>query len=131
MSNHGRTPCLKKITTFYLSLLTASIVILASCTTQSSIHGLWQDTKEAGTIEFKTNGEVIIIDNMSATVTGTFNIKENNLITFELTATDILKDSLQPIKKKEVSATIIKLNSDELEISFTGRTEIETYKRVN
>jgi hypothetical protein len=121
---------LKKITALYLSLFTATIIILASCMTQPSIYGLWQDTNEAGTIEFKTNGEVIIIDNMSATVTGTFTVRDNELITFELTATDIMSDSIQPMTKTIVTAKIIKFDNDELQLRFAEKTEIEHYKRV-
>ena len=68
---------------------------------------------------------------MSATVTGTYTLEGNKLITFELTATDIMKDSLQPMEKTIVSANIIKFNSDELQLNFVGRTEVDHYKRVH
>lgn len=121
---------MRKTTILFRFLLTATIIIFAACTTQSSIHGLWQDTKEAGTIEFKTNGEVIIVDNMSATVTGSFELKENDSITFELTATDIMRDSIQPTTKTIVTAKIIKFDNDELQLSFSGNTGVEHYKRI-
>lgn len=122
---------LNKVTTLYISLLTTFIFALASCSTQSTIHGLWQDTKEAGTIEFKTNGEIIIIDNMSATVTGVYQLKDNGEIKIELTASDILKESLEPIETTVITAQIVKLTSDELQISFGGKIKIENYKRIH
>lgn len=122
---------MRKITTIYISLFFATIFILSSCSSQTSIHGLWQDTNEQGTIEFKENGEVIIIDNMSATVTGTFILEGKESIRFEFTATDIMKDSLQPMEKTIVSANIIKFNNDDLLLKFVGRTEVEHYKRVH
>jgi hypothetical protein len=121
---------LKKITTFFLSLVTVSVFILSSCSTQSSLHGLWQDTNAEGTIEFKTNGEVIIIDNMSATLTGTFKLNDNNVITFEFTATDIMKDSIQPMEKTIVTARVVKFNNEELQLSFADNNEVEYYKRI-
>ncbi len=121
---------MKKITALYVLLFTATIIILTSCTTQSSIHGLWQDITEEGTIEFKTDGTVTIIDNMSSTVTGTFTVKEGEWITFELTASDIFEDSIQPMTKITVKAKIIKFNSDELQLRFPEKDEVEHYKRV-
>lgn len=119
---------MNKVITLYLSLL-ASILILASCSTQSSLYGLWQDTTEKGSIEFKKNGDVIIVDNMSATATGSFK-EEDQLINFELTATDIMKESIQPITKTMVTAKIIKLDKNELQLSFSGQSKIEHYKRI-
>lgn len=106
------------------------IMVLSSCSTESSINGLWQDTKDDGTIELKENGDVIIVDNMSVTVTGIYVIDDDNLITFEFTASDILRDSIQPIKKTVVTAKIIKLSGDELQLSFSGETEVESFKRI-
>jgi hypothetical protein len=119
---------LNKITIQSLSLL-AILFLLYSCSSPTSVFGVWQDTTDKGTIEFKENGEVIIIDNMSATVTGTFEVKDNKTITFELTATDIMRDSIQPIEKTIVTAKIIKFNNDDLHLTFAGETEIEQFKR--
>lgn len=121
---------MKKITVLCLSLLTITTLVLASCSAESTIKGLWQNTREPGTIEFKANGEVIIVDNMSATVTGSYEIVNDNLITFRLTATDILRDSIQPISEEVVTAKIIKFNGYELQLKFSENAEIENYKRV-
>ncbi|MBL1142124.1 MAG: hypothetical protein HND53_08865 [Proteobacteria bacterium] len=120
---------MNKVKIFYVFLLAASVIFLASCSSELSIHGLWQDTNAAGTIEFKTNGEVIIIDNMSATVTGTFEINKNDSITFELTATDIMSDSIQPTEKRTVTAKIVEFNDNKLQLNFNGE-KIEHYKRL-
>lgn len=121
---------MKKITVLCLSLLTITTLVLASCSAESTIKGLWQNTKEPGTIEFKANGEVIIVDNMSVTVTGSYEIVNDNLITFRFTATDILRDSIQPIPEEVVTAKIIKFNGYELQLKFSENAEIENYKRV-
>lgn len=121
---------MNKFALLYLALFPTFLFFLTSCSTQSSLHGLWHDTNDAGTIEFKNNGEVVITDNASATVTGDF-ILENDTITFELTASDILQQSIQPISKTTVKAKIIKLDNDQLQLEFIGHTEIESYKRAN
>lgn len=122
---------MNKVKTLYALLLTATMILLASCSTESSIYGLWQDTNAAGTIEFKTNGEVIIVDNTSATVMGNFSLTEKDVVTFELTATDIMSDSIQPTEKRIVTAKITKLNDDELQLGFAEETDIENYRRLH
>jgi len=121
---------MKKITGLYASLLTAMIIVLAACSMPSPINGLWKDTQDDGTIEFKGNGDVIVVDNMSVTVMGTYTIENDNLITFEFTASDILRDSIEPIEKTVVTAKIIKLEGDELQLSFFGDTKTEIFSRV-
>jgi hypothetical protein len=121
---------LNKIKPLYVFLFTAFFFFLTSCSTETSIHGLWQDTNDEGTIEFKSDGSVIIIDNMSATVTGTFNIQNNKQITFELTATDIMQDSIKPIEKTTVIAKILEFDKNKLKLSFGNDPDIESYERV-
>ena len=112
-------------------LLQSAVIILAltSCTTQPDIIGLWQSTGESGSLEFRSSGEVVIVDNMSATVTGTYAIGEDNLITMELTASDILRDSVEPVPKTVVTAYIMTLNADRLQLRFPREGAIENYQR--
>lgn len=121
---------MKKVTALYISLLTVTIIILASCTTQSTINGLWESTKNSGTIEFKATGEVIIVDNMSATVTGYYKIEDDDLIKFELTASDILRDSVQPTPKTVITAKIIRVSGDELQLRIDREDGVENYRRI-
>jgi len=121
---------LKKFTSFYILLLIMVSIALASCATQAAINGLWQNTEEIGTIEFKATGEVIIVDNMSATVTGYYKIGEDNLITFELLASDILRPSIQPMPKTVITAKIITFTEDTLQLRFPGEDGLENYRRV-
>lgn len=118
------------VTSPYLTLLIVVILALTSCTTQPDIIGLWQSTGDSGSIEFKATGEVIVVDNMSATVTGTYKIEADNLIRFELTASDILRDSVKPVPKTEMTAKIVNFNDDELQLHFAGEEAIENYRRI-
>jgi hypothetical protein len=122
---------LKKVSTFNASLLAVTLYVLVSCATQPTINGLWQGTKEIGTIEFRATGKVIIVDNMSATVTGFYQLKNNGLINFELTASDIFRDSIQPSPKTVITAKIIKLNDDQLQLRITGDNKIKNYSRIH
>lgn len=101
-----------------------------ACTTQATINGLWQNTREAGTIEFKPGGKVIIVDNLSATVVGSYKIEDNNLLKLELIASNIFRDSVQPDPKTIVTAKIIKLKGDELQLIPAGEVEVESYRRI-
>ena len=121
---------MKKVTSLYIYLLTVVIIVITSCTTQTTLIGLWESTNESGSIEFKTSGEVIIVDNMSATVIGSYEIEEDDLIKFELTASDILRDSVQPSSKTTITAKIMTLKGDELQLRFTGEDEQENYRRM-
>lgn len=107
-----------------------AIIGLASCTTQPAINGLWQSTKEIGTIEFKATGEVIIVDNMSATVIEYYAIENDDLIKLELIASDILRDSVQPSPKTVITAKIVKFNGDELQLQFAGEAGVVNYWRI-
>ncbi len=97
---------------------------------QPTINGLWQSTQESGTIEFKASGAVTIVDNMSATVIGYYVIEDGDLIKFELIASDILRDSVHPTTKTFLTAKIIRINSDELQLHFVGEGGVENYLRV-
>ena len=121
---------MKKPAIFHISLIIMVGIALASCATQHTINGLWQNTKEIGTIEFKETGEVIVVDNMSATVTGYYQIGEDDLITFELLASDILRPSVQPIPKTVITAKIITFTGDALQLRFPGEDGLENYQRV-
>ena len=74
--------------------------------------------------------EVIIVDNMSATVTGNYKLEGSDKLIFELTASDIMNDSIQPISKTTVTAKMIKFTHDELQLRFADDNETEDYKRV-
>ncbi len=121
---------MKKFAILYISLLVMVSIALAACATQNTINGLWQNSEEIGTLEFKDTGEVIIVDNMSATVTGYYEIGEDDSITFELLASDILRPSVQPIPKTVITAKIIKLTGDALQLGFPGEEGVENYRRV-
>lgn len=122
---------MSKLTSFYISLLAVVIIALTSCDMQPSINGLWQSTNDSGTIEFKKSGEIIVLDNMSGMVTGQYKLKGDNLIEVELTASDILRNSLEPIPNEIWTAEVIKLNESELQLSFSENNKMESYARTH
>ncbi len=68
---------------------------------------------------------------MSATVIGYYEIVDDDLIKFELTASDILRDSVQPSTKTVLTAKIIRINDDELQLRFTEEGGVENYLRIH
>lgn len=94
------------------------------------INGLWKGTGDFGTIEFKASGEVIIVDNMSATVTGRYQIEDGDLLKLELTASDILQGSIQPTAVMSIVARIVRIKSDELQIHFAEEDKVESFERI-
>lgn len=121
---------MKIISRVSISIFTILLIALTSCAEKPSLVGQWQSTKDSGTIEFKPNKEVIIVDNMSATVTGNYKLEGSDKLIFELTASDIMNDSIQPISKTTVTAKMIKFTHDELQLRFADDNETEDYKRV-
>ena len=121
----------KRITSPYIALFAISLIALISCTEKPSLEGKWQSTKDSGTIEFKSSGEIIIIDNMSATVKGNYKREGNDTLIFELTTSDVMSDSMQPIVKTIVTAKIVKFTKDELHLRFADDDETEDYQRAS
>ncbi|MDC0598290.1 hypothetical protein OAP18_00405 [Gammaproteobacteria bacterium] len=121
---------MQTIKLFLISLVSiTSLFILTSCTVQPEIVGLWQSTDDFGSIEFKANGEAIVMDNMSATVVGRYEI-EDDLVKFELNATDIMRESIETVPTVVVTATLISLEGDDLQLYFEGEDRIESFKRA-
>lgn len=90
--------------------------------------GFWQSTKDAGTLEFKSTGEVTVMDNMSATMGGQFEIEEGRYIKIEWTSSDILRASLEPMTPTTVRVEF-DLDGDQLKL-FGGENGTETYYRT-
>ena len=109
-------------------VLLLALIFVASCSNQSNIVGLWQSAGDAGTLEFKVTGEITVVDNMSATMVGRFVI-EGDSLTFELTGSDILRESVQPIPTIVLKADF-DLQGDELILHLNGEDETEIYRRV-
>lgn len=104
-------------------------VLLVSCSAESELVGLWQSTDDDGTIEFESTGEVVVTDNMAATVSGRYEIEEDGSLRLELTGSDILRDSVQPMPEAVIEAHF-ELTGDELTLLFNGGSESESYRRV-
>jgi hypothetical protein len=113
----------------FASLLAVILIVLSSCAAQPRIVGCWHSSDETGTIQFRENGEVTIVDNMSATVAGYYGIEDNDWVKFELIASDILRDSVKPIQKTVVRAKIMLLDDERLQLRFLDANE-ESYLYV-
>jgi len=120
---------LNKVMARSISVL-ALVIVLVSCIAQPTLNGFWQGTEEFGSIEFKATGEVIVVDNMSATLTGYYEIDNDGLIKFEFIASDILRESVQPMEKTVLRARIVELKGDELQLQFLGREGVESFRRL-
>ena len=107
----------------------AATVPLVSCSTESELVGVWQSTDDEGRIEFKSTGEVVVTDNMAATVSGRWEIDEDGLLRLELTGSDILRDSVQPMPESVIEAHF-ELIGDELTLLLSGGAESESYRRI-
>lgn len=107
----------------------AAMVLLISCSTRPEVVGLWQSTEDEGTLELTSTGEVVVTDNLSATVTGRYEIEDDGSIRLELTGSDILRDSIQPTPKTIIRARV-ELAGDELTLLFDGGRATERYRRI-
>ncbi len=105
------------------------LALLTSCSSQPTVVGLWQSTDEAGTLEFKATGEVTVVDNMSATMVGRFEIEDGNQMRIKWTASDILRESVEPISPIAVKVEF-DLSGDELSLRFNGESATKTYRRI-
>ena len=68
-------------------------------------------------------------DNMAATVSGRYEIEEDGSLQLELTGSDILRDSVQPMPETVIEAHF-ELTGDELTLVFSGGSESEKYRRI-
>jgi hypothetical protein len=112
-----------------VAIALVATVLLVSCLTESELVGLWQSTDDEGTIEFKSTGEVVVTDNMAATVTGRYEVEEDGSLRLELTGSDILGESVRPMPEAVIEAHF-ELKGDELTLLFYGGSESESYRRI-
>jgi hypothetical protein len=62
-------------------------------------------------------------------VTGRYEVEEDGSLRLELTGSDILRDSVQPMPEAVVEAHL-ELTGDELILLFDGGSESESYRRI-
>jgi len=123
------------INTKYCSVILMVIVVafsLTACTT-TNIVGKWQSIHDSGTLEFKSDGRFVIVDNMGATSKGNYKITEKNNLTLELTHTNIMKESIQPVNNPEVVKAQFAIIKNELQITRSSKekSNIEIYRRTD
>lgn len=120
---------MNRISWVSVAIALVATVSLVSCSTESELVGLWQRTDNEGTIEFKSTGEVVVTDNMAATVSGRYELEEDGSLRLGLTDSDILRDSVQPMPEAVIEAHF-ELTGDELTLLFSGGSESESYRRI-
>jgi hypothetical protein len=106
---------------------------LTACTSTTNIVGKWQSIHDSGTIEFKSDGRFVIVDNMSATSKGNYKITEKNNLSRELTHSNIMKESIQPVNNPEVVKAQFVIIKNELQITRSSKekSNIEIYRRTD
>jgi hypothetical protein len=106
--------------------------VLFSCASNSSVLGRWLSVEDKGTIELKEDGTFVGVDNMGASFKGNYIINNGN-IRFEITHTNIMRETMQPETSPEVFNANISINEDELQFRFISdeedEVEIERYRR--
>jgi hypothetical protein len=124
----------KKIRSYQYILLIFLTFVFFSCESKPNFLGRWQNAEDEGRIEFREDGTFVGTDNMGATFKGNYLINNEN-IKLEITHTDIMRKTLQPIINPEVVNAKISIKGDELQLIFInnqeGKVEIEKYWREN
>ena len=113
-------------------LLLILTFVLFSCASKSNVLGRWLSVENKGTIELREDGTFAGVDNMGASFKGNYIINNGN-IKFEITHTDIMRETLQPETSPEAVNAKISINEDELQFMFISdekdEVEIERYRR--
>lgn len=112
--------------TYLLAIITA--FSLNGCEQSPDELGLWNAVGDDGSIEFKSSGEIILVDNMKATLIGHYRRDANDSLEIEFSASNILKQDIEPIEPMLVQASIA-IVGDELVISH-GDGEKDIYQKA-
>lgn len=119
-----------KFYNFILLIIVSSV--LFSCVSKSNVLGRWLNVENKGTIELRGNGTFEGVDNMGASFKGNYIINSGN-IKFEITHTNIMRETMQAEIPSEVVNAKISINEDELQFKFISeeenKVEIERYRR--
>ncbi len=117
---------------FFSLLVVVAAIVLAACAEKEppapSELGKWEHTTDVGSLEFKADGEVVMVDNMRATVVGTYLITPDGEMRLELTKGNIMQDSIELMDEPiEITARYF-INEDTLTLSFDGQADV--FRRV-
>lgn len=118
---------------FYQCILPVLVTfIFFSCASKPDVYGRWQHIENQGMIELREDGTFTGVDNMGATFKGNYTINNGN-IKFEITHSDIMRETVQPETSPETINAKIRISDDELQFMYLsdkeGKVEIERYQR--
>ncbi|BBO74204.1 hypothetical protein DSCW_16210 [Desulfosarcina widdelii] len=104
-----------------LALIILVTVFSLGCALRPTVAGKWQDVKGPATVRFGADGVFHAVDNEGMAVSGTYRLKGNDEIQFEVN-----HDEARP----EVIRARMVLEEDRMVLIFPGDDEVQTYRRL-
>jgi len=96
-------------------------VLVLGCGLRPTVTGRWQDVKGPATVHFEADGVFHAVDNEGMAVSGTYRLKGNDQIQFEVDHGETQNEIIQ--------ARMV-LEEDRMVLIFPGDDEVETYRRL-
>ncbi len=112
----------------FLLAITA-LFLFAACTPAPDVVGKWNAIGEPGTLEFHEDGSVEMVDNMGATLKGSYNISRSGNVKLIFTQSDILSDHMKPMDEPEIVNAKIYVQKNELTLTSPDIKEVLRYRR--
>lgn len=110
-------------------LLLSALVLLSACGADTPEIGKWVSDSGQGSIEFKSNGDVIVIDNMNLEVTGSYNIEDNDSVLFRLKGKNIFDPKATPTNITYTIRANYEIKGDKLKLTVEEEGEVLDYRR--
>ena len=100
--------------------LVPMIFLLLSCASKPDIFGKWREIGKVATLEFSADGTFKAVDNQGMAVSGKYTLfKDGNL-----------RCEVQQVGgSKEVVNLMISIKGDELSLTSSDRSDVESYRR--
>jgi len=113
-----------------VGVLTLSAVALVSgCSkVDSPIVGKWVSDSGQGSIEFKPNEDVIVVDNMDLKITGKYKIEDDYTIFLRLKGPDIFNKESKEVSRYAIRANY-EIRGNKLKITVEDEGEVLDYRR--
>lgn len=112
---------------FLLAL--AVLFLFAACNPEPDVVGKWKAIGDQGTLEFREDGSVEMVDNMGAVFKGTYDISNSGKLKLIFTQHNILSKNIKPMKKPEIVNVKIYAMRNELTLTSPDTKEIIKYRR--
>jgi hypothetical protein len=94
--------------------------LLLSCASKSDIVGKWREVGKVATLEFSADGTFKAVDNQGMAVSGKYTLSKDGKLRCEVQ---------QEGGSKEVVNLRISIKGDELTVTSSESSEVETYRR--